>query len=448
MTKQEYLQKLNNLKKESDQLVSRSKESNDLDELTVINVKLENINIRKRDLESEYFQQDDGIAERTRVINEHEEMEVRGDELSYIPGTGFGGNTGAGFKSIESSVLDKRNAPTGNKDNMRTLELRSKDSYLERIVGTIANEERGLDLGKYIKGAVTGDFSNAEAEKRAMSTTATGVLIPKELSAKIIDLARGVSLFTVADVPVIPMKSNNETIARVKNNPIFKFKQELGKADPSEFELEPIELKAKTAYGYAYVSLEAIESSRNLSDVIYNAFSQAIADCIDKGIMYGQYNGSSYDEFAPKGILNDEAIHTITATAGAGYDDFIKAIGKVKQSNGVPSVYGINSHTDELLSLLKTSDGQYLEAPKAIKDMKQIISNELQHEDGGNDALVFDPNAIMIGIQSGIKIEMFTNTDYCIEHGAVGFKVCTMLDAVTVQPKHICKITGIKESAG
>ena len=42
---------------------------------------------------------------------------------------------------------------------------------------------------------------------------------------------------------------------------------------------------------------------------------------------------------------------------------------------------------------------------------------------------------------------MFQDTDYCIKHGAVGFQIYAMLDCAAVQPKHIAKITGIKEPA-
>lgn len=429
---EEYRNELKLIRSEKDGLIKGIKEARSVDELNTIESQLQQLDRRDSWLE-EQIGVDDGQSERTRVVNGYIDEHEKGLNMrSYVPGVGF--------RSVAKASIDG----SMPKQVKNTLELRSGDSFWNRIKESIPKDERGLDLGKYIKGAVTGDFTGAEAEQRSMSTVATGVLIPQSLSAKIIDMARNVSLFTSANVPVIPMNTNNETIARVKNTPTFKFKDELAKAIPSEFELEPVELKAKTAYGYAYVSIEAIESSRNLSDVIYRAFSQAIADCIDNGIMYGQHNGTGYDDFAPKGILNDAGIHTISATVGAGYDDFIRAVGKVKQSNGTPSVYGINSQTDELLSLLKTTDGQYLEAPKAVKEMQQIISNELQHLETGSDALVFDPNALIIGIQKGIKVEMFTNTDYCVEHGAVGFKVCAMLDCVTVQPKHICKITGIK----
>lgn len=330
-----------------------------------------------------------------------------------------------------------------SKDEFGKIALRSKDKLIDTL--NLTSEERNLDIGKYIRGVVTGNWNGADAEKRALTTTATGVMIPSVLSAQIIDYARNISLFSSANVPIIPMDSNNLTISRIKNDPIFKFKEEGKEAIESSFELEPVELKSKTCYGYAYVSIEAIQSSKNLSQTIINTFSSAIASAIDKGMLYGQYNGSSYEDYAPNGIMNDEYINSISFTPSEGYDAFIKAIGKIKRDNGNPSVYCMNSDTEEMLDLLKDSNGKYLEKPNSVNDLIKIVTNQLNSDEGtGNDALVFDANSMIIGIQKNINIEMFNNTDECIKKGLVGFRIYSMLDCVATQPKKICKITGIK----
>lgn len=315
-------------------------------------------------------------------------------------------------------------------------------------------KERSLDLGKYVRGIVTGDWTDAELEKRSMMTSSLGTIIPEQLGAQIIDIARAQSVFMSSQVPVIPMTTNKLTFSRVKTDPVISFKAEGEKANESGFELEPVTLESKTAYGYAYVSIEAIMSSNNLREILTNVFSQAIADCIDKGMLYGQYEPEAMNSktskslqlaaYAPKGIMNDLDIHKISSE-NTGYDDFIRAIGKVKSSNGTPTHYAINSAVDEKLSLLKTTDGQYLEAPKSIQALTPVITNQFKFDEvAGSDAIVFDPNSMVIGIQNRINIKMFDNTDKCIENGLIGFRVYAMVDCVAVRPKHICKIEGIK----
>lgn len=401
------------------------------------------LDMRKIDMEIEQekrtnsYIDENGQSERTRIINASEDDDFnvpKRKSADYIPGVGF--------RSVDSSIIDDKSY-NGKSITSESISVRKNETIKRKL----NIENRGLNIGKYIRGIATGNWENAENEKRAMTTAGTGTLIPRELSADIIDMAREVSLFTSADVPVIPMKSNNITISRVKKDPVFSFKQEAKSGVSAEFELESVELKSKTCYGYAYVSLEAIKSSKNLDFIIYDVFSKAIANSIDKAMLYGQYNTNttSYDDFAPAGIMSDEGINKLTAVEGQGYDTFIKAISKVRKENGDPTSYCINSDTEELLSLLKTSDGQYLNPPQAIAKLNKVVSNQLNSdEESGSDALVFDPLSMIIGIQNEIQIQMFDNTDECIKNGLVGFRVYAMIDCIATQPKHICKIEGIK----
>ena len=354
-----------------------------------------------------------------------------------------------GVNVENGTVIDSIGNVKGGNNVSNSLFLNKSDKLADRVKLQDENSKQLLNqdgaLGEVIKGMVTGKWSNLDL-KNVVTTTSTGVLIPEILSANIIDLARNLSLFTTAGVPVVPMESNNMTISRVATDPTFSFKAEGAEATENSFQLDGVELKAKTAYGYAYVSLESINSSKNLDQIIRQVFAQAMANTIDKAFIYGQYNStsSSYDTFAPSGIMNDTHINSITATANSGYDDIIKAISKVRQANGNPTAYGINAETEELFSLLKTTDGQYLSAPKAVTDLQQIVSNQLSYDaTKGSDALVFDPMAMLIGMQNNIQIKIIEDGE-CLKKGLIGFQIYSMLDCQATQPKHICKVTGIK----
>lgn len=329
--------------------------------------------------------------------------------------------------------------------------VKKGEKIYDRVVKNRSQRQQALErdgaLGDVVRGMVTGKW-NDEQLRNIVTTTATGTLIPEVLSSKVIDIARDVSLFTRAGVPVVPMETNNITISRIKNDPKFGFKKEGAEGNSVDFELDGVTLKAKTCYGYAYVSLEAIKSSVNLDGILYTVFAGAIAQAIDNGMLYGQYSSetASYEDFAPSGIMNDAGINTIKATAGAGYDDFIKAIGKIKGENGTPNIIGINSSTEEMLSLLKTQEGQYLAPPKAYDEAEKIVSNQLLHDDtDGDDALIFDPNAMVIGLQNNIQIKIIEDGE-CLKKGLVGFQIYSMVDCIAVKPKHICRITGIKNN--
>lgn len=418
---------LKNEKEKRDSLYEKIKFSESIEEIRGIQVEIAKS-------ETEIKKLKETIEERNKI----EEDPAARDDNSYNDNP-----EQRAFNPLATYSYRNSHSNISSNDELGTIALRSKDKLIDIL--KLTSEERNLDIGKYIRGVVTGNWDGAESEKRALTTTATGVMIPAVLSAQIIDYARNLSLFSSADVPIIPMDSNNITISRIKSDPTFKFKEEGKEIKESSLELESVEMKSKTCYGYAYVSLEAIQSSKNLSQTIVNTFSSAIASAIDKGMLYGQYNGSSYDDFAPKGIINDMDINSIEFTTSEGYDAFIKAIGKIKRANGIPSTYCMNADTEEMLDLLKDSNGKYLEKPNSVNELRKIVTNQLNSDEAkGNDALVFDSNSMIIGMQKNINIEMFTNTDECIKKGLVGFRIYSMVDCVVTQPKKICKITGIE----
>ena len=81
----------------------------------------------------------------------------------------------------------------------------------ERLADTIevAPEQRGLRVGKYLRGLITGRWDGAEAEQRAAMTTTQaatgGNLLPSPLAAYVIDLARNRSVVTKAGATLVPM---------------------------------------------------------------------------------------------------------------------------------------------------------------------------------------------------------------------------------------------------
>lgn len=339
--------------------------------------------------------------------------------------------------SIESSKNE-------NKDErmykgMENIIFRNNDSFFER--NKFSEEEKNLSLGKYVRGMVTGKWKDADAEKRSMLTSGASSLIPAPLHANIVDKARNQSIFTIANVPMVAMETNTLRVAKIKEDLQAAFKKEGEAAEESiPMELEGITLKAKTIYGYAYVSLEAIEAAENLESILYNSFGAAVAEGIDKAMLYGVYSGSEYHEHAPSGIFNDDNIGVVTAT-DSNYDEIIKGIGRVKAANGTPKAVAINAATEETLSLLKDQHGQYITPPAAYTSVRKIVSNQMAYDEtAGSDILVFDPNALLIGVHNGINIKVFDGDTECIKRGLVCFRVMAMIDCVVLQPKHICRI--------
>lgn len=425
MTKSEIIKKLNERKAYFARLTETAEKSKSAEHVRAIGETLEAIKEEILDLESQ-------------LENADEEDKTGAGEVT-------------GERSVVPDGVELRNAEiikgafTGTVKSEEGLALRSDETMLSRVKG----DRTPLDIGKYVRGVVTGNWENADAERRAIDTSATGTIIPAVCSAQILDYARNVSLFGSAGVPTYPMDSNNLTLARLVKDPDFSFKAEGTEGAEVDFDLDSVTLQAKTCYGYCYVSLEAIESAKNLTQIITQSFGQAMANSIDKAMLYGQAKklGSGVEDFAPAGIMNDTNVNSIVATNN-GYADYIKGIGAIRRANGVPTVLGINADTEELLALLTDNNGQPLNAPKSYDELKKVVSNQLAcNSETGSDALVFDPNAMAIGVQNNIRFRMITDSDECIKKGLVCFQIYSMLDCKAVRPTHISKITGIKENA-
>ena len=428
------LEQRNTLLNKSKELTKKINAAKSKEELEALRPEIEDYS-KRMDIINEALINDEYSGERTKSDFNPIRTYIQGEQ-----------DPNEGLRQIASYPTNKNN----NKYN--SVELRTGETFSDRVMRS--EEDSNLDLGKYIRGLVTGDWEGSEAEKRSVTTSSIGTIIPTVLSSQILDYALNTSMFLQSEVPTVPMDSNNLTYAKIKkigtpefvktevqNNEFIQkdyFKKELAEGKQIDLDLEVVTLKTKTCYAYSYVSLESITSAKNLSQILIKAFGDVISNAVDYAFLYGQYNSSEkkFEEFAPEGILNDANISSLT-TKAITWDEYIKAVGKIKGYNGLASHYAINSKTEEALNLLKTTEGQYLSKPQCLEALSPVVSNQL--EDG--TSIVFDKEALVIGIQNSLAIRMITDSDYCMKNGAIGFQIYCMMDCKTLYPQNICKIT-------
>lgn len=301
----------------------------------------------------------------------------------------------------------------------------------QKFSDNICNNQH-LDLGKYIKGAITGDWKDAQNELntyKGLSTSTGKVMIPSYLSADILDKAR--NKIVLGDVPFIPMESNNLTIAKIDRDPLFSFKEELADAEMSDMAFGQIDFKTKTAYGLMKISLELFHSAQNISQVIEEAIANAIARMIDEKGLYG----SGLNE--PKGILTLENINKIDIPSieNTKYQGFIKGLGAIRRSNGEPTSIAYNADIDESMNLLVDANGISLNKPKSIENLEYVISNQVKD----NQAIVYDKNSIAFGIQNNISIDI-DDKGLGFKDGSVYIRVYALLDVQAIYPENISLI--------
>lgn len=411
-----------NLKKQEKELETKIKECNENTPKEIreeIDTEIEELEKKKEETQQKILDLEQEIEELEKELKELEEKQKQAINNNA-------GEEGRDYKGMKNIILRNR-----------------EDKLFNKM--TFTPDERDLNLGKYIRGMVTGKWKEAEMEKREFLTSGASSLIPRPLYAQIVDKARNVSIFGASSVPTVLMETNNLSLAKIKEDLKAEFKEE-GKEgkESTPLELESLVLKSKTIYGYAYVSLEAIESAENLDSILIESFGKSVAESIDKAMLYGVYSTdtSSFVDYAPSGIFNNTNINKITAS-GSNYDDIIKGIGAIKNYNGLASHIVMNAKTEETLSLLKDTTEQYITPPQAVKECNKLISNQLNYEtSAGSDILIFNPSSLIIGIQKELNIRMFEGDTESIKKGLVCFRIYSMIDCQVIQPKHICKIEG------
>ncbi|HCA30420.1 MAG TPA: phage major capsid protein [Ruminococcaceae bacterium] len=324
-------------------------------------------------------------------------------------------------------------------------------------------DEQGLHIGAYLRGALTGNWEGAQKEKRQFQSLATAggnILIPQQLSAQILAQVMNKSLL-YGTVPVLPMESNNMTIAKVLSGPEIgfagegelapgmSFNNEKGTYSTTDMAFTGVQLKSKTVRGVAKISNELLSSAKNLDQATIDAFSSGLADAIDKASIYGDGAGNTI-----KGIAGTEGVNLIQKGEDEAYIPYVKAVGAIRAANGEPSMWGLNASTDTALNILTDSDKNPLKVPEVLTGLARRISNNLRNNlaaDGTttgdektfSESLIFDPKAMVFGQQMSVQFNVTSVGMDALGTNSTYIAITSYIDFAVLQPTFISRICGI-----
>lgn len=272
----------------------------------------------------------------------------------------------------------------------------------EKISNSSMNKKDNLDFGKLVKGMTGKGWENAakEQEYYNMNTSGNEVLIPKNLSDHILDVARSKSAL-FGKIPMVRLENNNLTVAIQTKDAEANFVAEGDLIPASDLMFESVDLKGKTLAIYINITEELLESA-NLGTQLTQSVSNAIVNALDKALLYGTGENSII------GLENIEGVEKITHTTNDTNYDFVVAGTKaIKKSNLVPTHIVSNSDLASDLEMSKTKDGQYLEKPQFMNNYDVSESNNIKE----NQAIVYDVNSLLLGIHKNITISWGYATD-------------------------------------
>lgn len=331
-----------------------------------------------------------------------------------------------------------------------TREQRVAD-YVKRTTGADCS---GFSLGRAIRGLAIGKWDGADAERRVMASsvgTTGGFLIPTEMSANVIDLARNVSVLVQAGVTTIPMATNNLTVARLRGDPTASWRGEGVEITETDSAFGAINLYARNLAALVRINNELLADAPNIAATIDVQLGAVLALELDAVGLYGNGVGR------PLGIRHTDGVQEESmGTDGAApsdYDDILDLVQKVEEANGTVDTLIYAPRTKNKLAKLVTgitSDKTKLEPPAIFTALNRLTSNQVSiTETQGSNS---DASTVFAGgfancafaIRQGITIEMSNVAGDSFAKNQTLIRAILRADFAIFRPGHLGRLIGVR----
>lgn len=330
----------------------------------------------------------------------------------------------SGYESIYQNEREGDNM----KDFIKAKSVKNSADFKAQFVGESANSD--ISFSNFIKGVLFNDNEHAKFKNKVDGT----VVIPQEVVADIIYSATPRSVL-LGNCPILPMEAETVKIGRVKTDVTTKFKLPYVAGEESNFELEGVELKAKTLFSWIEVSEEDLQDIQNIEQILKNTFGNAAAKALDKAFLYNEFTPEMTDlekSKFPKGIMDDATILSVEGLKPFDYLSIAKAKKEISKNDGFANVLALTPDDNFLLESATDLNGQFITEPKFMEQLNKIESNNIK-VDG---ALVFDSESILIGIRKEMNFKVMDS----LKNGTVLIRLQMRCDVATTRPNNVCKI--------
>jgi HK97 family phage major capsid protein len=317
-----------------------------------------------------------------------------------------------------------------------------------------AGDRENLSLARAVRGAVLGDWSGADAERRAMGTTTStlgGFLVPSPISANIIDMARNRVCVVLAGALTIPMETADLTVVQVTTDPTAAWRAEGETISESDGGFAALNLSTKSLAALVRCNAELLEDVPAFQAQLEIQLAAALALKLDYAALYGIGAASE-----PRGLRNDPNVNEVSmGTNGAAattFDEYLDAAQKVEDANGMPTACIYAPRTKNKLAKLVTGisgDKTKLVPPADFTALRRFVTNQVGvAETQGSSSVastsfVGDFTHMALAIRSNIVIEASRTADTAFAKNQIMIRAIMRADVAVIRPTHFCRIVGI-----
>jgi HK97 family phage major capsid protein len=247
----------------------------------------------------------------------------------------------------------------------------------ERLADQGGRKPTGAHLGKMLRGMITGKWDDADLERRYLAqsggvNTQGGYLVPEQLSAEILDLARAQSVLFRAGCRTVEMETDSLIMAKQTADATYYNVGENQSITESELTFGAVTFTAKKIAALIRCSNELLQDAPNAADAIQTALTNGLAVNLDRLALVG--NGGS------DGILGLTGNANITAVAAGGaisWEKLNEAATGVWAANYTPNAYILHPTIYSDATMLTTGDGAtaakgWLPAPPIVARLTDL----------------------------------------------------------------------------
>jgi HK97 family phage major capsid protein len=312
-----------------------------------------------------------------------------------------------------------------------------------------------LDPGRAIRGAITGNWEGADAERRAMAEgvgSTGGFLLSPSMSGILVDLARNQSVCIQAGALTALMDTGEMVIGRQVTDPTAAWIPEGGTITPSDITFDKVTLRATVLAAMCKVSIQLATDARNIDSLIRNALSGAIGAELDRAALMG----TGVEQ--PRGVFYTPDVQTYSlGTNGASianFDAFSYASQYVQDANGIPNGVVMSPRTAGAIDRLKEAQTNApLQAPASYTALTKYVTKQVPDtltqgtSKVASAAIVGDYSQIVMGLapsEGGLRgIRIDVSRDIAFNTMELMIRAYIRADVAVLRPRWFTVIKGI-----
>lgn len=317
-----------------------------------------------------------------------------------------------------------------------------------------AEEAREFSLGRAVRGMVTGQWSDADLERRALAeggASTGGFLTPELVSAQVIDRIRNQARVLEAGATIVPMDSDIVSIPRLAGGVTASWKVENAPVQESDPAFERVTLVAHTLPVLTRISMELFEDmTPAASDAITNELTQAIALELDRAALRGSGVAP-----VPLGLRNQAGVELrpmsgANGSAPTSYADLVRAVAALRGRNIAPNAALHSPRTALTYALMADTTGQPLQAPGYLAGLQFLETAQLPDNlttgtsSDTSEVYVGRWSDLLIGVRPTIGVRVRQLHERFADQMQVGLLAWLRADVQLAHPESFSILTGVK----